>query len=128
MTDNEFEARVAFTPRQIDACFVNSLVNLVNACREVHVSINTVQAYQNGWLVTFENFDGDAVCHDGSYSNPIHNRYFETDKYHNDWSESGDWETIGFPWDYGDVSVHSAEELAAFLAALRDGINIWDEI
>lgn len=127
MTKEElFESKVAFTPRQIDACFVNSLVDLINACREAHVAINTVQAYQNGWRVTFENFDGDAVCHDGSYGNPIHNRCFEPDKYHNDWSESGNWETIGFPWDHSDVSVHSAKELATFLAALKNGINIWE--
>ena len=128
MNNAEFELKVDFTPRQIDACYINSLIALVNACRKMHVSIDTIQAYQNGWVVTFENFNGDAICHDGSYGNPIHNRYFETDKHHNDWTEIGEWETIGFPWDGDDVSTHSAEELAAFLAALRDGINIWDKI
>lgn len=48
-------------------------------------------------------------------------------KHHNDWSEIGQWETIGFPWDYDDVSMHTAEELAQMLAKLNRGENDWDE-
>lgn len=117
----------AFKPNQIDAMYINSLVDLVNACRTMGVEIDKVCQYQNGWHVTFKGFEGvDAVCHDGSYGNPIHNRYFDKNKYHNDWNEHGDWETIGFPWDYDDVSVHSAPVLAIYIAALKSGTNIWE--
>lgn len=115
-----------FAPNQIDAMYVNSLVDLINACRMAGVEVDKVCHFQNGWHVTFKGFKGaDAVCHDGSYGNPIYNRYWETDKYHNDWTEHGDWETIGFPWDYNDVSVHSAQELALYISALKNGTNIW---
>lgn len=117
----------AFTLDQIDAAYVNSLVDLINACRMVGVEVDKVCHFQNGWRVTFKGFDGaDAICHDGSYGNPISNRYFDPDKYHNDWNEHGDWETIGFPWDYDDVSVHSAQELALYISTLKNGANIWE--
>lgn len=127
MTNSNFESHDAFVQHTIDACYINSLVNLVNACRAVNVPIHKVETYQNGWRVEFLGFTGDAVCHDGSYGNPIHNRYFEKNKHHNDWSEEGKWETIGFPWDYEDVSVHTAGELASFLAILRQGLNPWED-
>lgn len=117
----------AFTLDQIDAMYVNSLVDLISACRMVGVEVDKVCHSQNGWCVTFKGFEGaDAVCHDGSYGNPIHNRYFDPDKYHNDWDEHGDWETSGFPWDCDDVSVHSAQELALYISALKNGTNIWE--
>jgi hypothetical protein len=47
--------------------------------------------------------------------------------HNNDWSHSGSWETIGFPWDYDDVSVHTAEELAFYLWALDNGKTPWEE-
>ena len=116
-----------FALNQIDAMYINSIVDLVNACRVMGVEIDKVCHYQNGWHVTFQGFKGaDAICHDGSYGNPIHNRYFDENKHHNDWNEHGDWETIGFPWDHDDVSVHSAQELALYISALKSGTNIWE--
>ena len=38
MTNNE----IAFTSQQIDAAYINSLVDLVNACRELDVKIDKV--------------------------------------------------------------------------------------
>lgn len=115
----------AFTLTQIDGAYVASLVQLVNACKLADVKINTVQAYQNGWRVTFENFDGDAICHDGSYGSPYYHDYFNPDRYTNNFNTVGDWETIGFPWDYDDVSVHSASELAYYLSCLKKGQELW---
>lgn len=122
----KIENKNAFTLTIIDGSYVASLVELVNACRAHDVNINTVQSYQNGWRVTFEDFNGDAICHDGSYGSPYCNDYFNEDKYKNDFNKTGSWETIGFPWDYDDVSVHTAEELAENLAALKHGENPWD--
>ena len=99
----------AFTPRQIDAAYINSLVNLVNICRELNVKLDTVQTFQNGWRVTFEGFEGDAICHDHSYGSPCYG--------------GSSWETINFPWDNDDVSVHDAETLVHMIAALRDGLD-----
>lgn len=117
-----------FTLKTIDAAYINALVNLINACREWRVELNTVQHFQNGWRVTFKNYIGDAICHDGSYGSPNYAPQFypeSTNK--NDWGNNdGLWETIGFPWDCGDVSVHSAEELAYYIHCLDSGVP-WEE-
>jgi len=122
MTNNE----IAFTNQQVDAAYVNSLVDLVNACRENRVAIDKVAYYQHGWCVTFKGYNGDAICHSGSYGSPCHMGLYNPEVERNDWNNSGRWETIGFPWDGGDVSVHSAYALAAMIAALNHGDN-WEE-
>ena len=115
-----------FAPDQIDAAYVNSLVDLINACRAVDVEVDKVCHFQNGWHVTFKGFDGaDAVCHDGSYGSPCYMAGYFKKGHDNDWSRTGNWETIGFPWDYDDVSVHSAQELALYISALKNGTNVW---
>lgn len=48
----------------------------------------------------------------------------------NDWNDSGRWETIGFPWDKGDVSVHRAAHLAHMVSRLNRGEEYnesWEE-
>lgn len=122
--DNEH----AFSPTVIDGAYVLALCELVDKCFIYGVKINTVQTYQNGWRVTFEDFDGDAICHDGSYGSPCY--YGDmVDAHQNNWSKRTNyqWETIGYPWDNGDVSVHSASELAFYLAELKRGRTTWDE-
>ena len=115
-----------FSPKQIDAAYINSLVDLVNACRANNVEIDKVSHFQNGWHVTFKGYShADAVCHDGSYGSPCP-FWLGEERYQNDWScRDGLWETIGFPWDYDDVSAHEAQELAEYLAALNRGETIW---
>lgn len=111
-----------FTPKQIDAAYINTLVNFINACRKNNVKINTVKHFQNGWLITFVDCLGDAICHDASYGSPNYCPEFnpETTR-QNDWDMLGKWETIGFPWDYNDVSVHESDELARLIAAYQRG-------
>ena len=57
MTNNE----IAFTNQQVDAAYVNSLVDLVNACRANRVDIDKVAYYQHGWSVTFKGYDWDYI-------------------------------------------------------------------
>lgn len=103
-----------FDLKSVDAAYVNALTELVIACRACNVKLDKVYHYQNGWLVKFAGYpNADAICHDGSYGSPNHGAGFGYGEYHNDWNKSGPWETIGFPWDGDDVSVHSASELAA---------------
>ena len=117
-----------YTPKQIDAAYINALVDLINACREYSVELEAVQHYQNGWRVTFAGFKGDAICHDGSYGSPNYApRFYPERTNQNDWSKTGPWETIGFPWDYGDVSVHDAEELAYYLHCLHNDMAPWEQ-
>lgn len=119
MTEKElFEDKMYSTLQQIDGAYINALVDLVIECRKNKVKINTVQAYEGGWRVTFEQYNGDAICHDASYGSPYNS--FPKKNHYNDWNISGFWETIGFPWDNNDVSVHSAEELAFYLRALNE--------
>ena len=126
---SDFDLHVFYSVRQIDAAYVNTLVGLVNACRDYGIEIDEVCAMQNGWRVTFKGHEGaDAICHDGSYGSPC--RGCGLDATHdNDWSESGEWETIGFPWDGEDVSVHSNKELAFYIYCLNlsEGPYPWDE-
>lgn len=69
--DKKALERVHFIPMEIDAAYVNTLVNLINACRKEGVEINTVYHFQSGWYVTFKGFDdADAICHDHSYGSP----------------------------------------------------------
>jgi len=117
---------IAFTSQRIDAAYVNSLVDLVNACRENNVAIDKVAYYQHGWCVTFKGYNGDAICHSGSYGSPCHMGLYNPEIERNDWNSRGRWETIGFPWDCGDVSVHSAYALAAMIAALNRGED-WEQ-
>lgn len=119
-----------FTPKQIDAAYVNALVDLICACRTWDVELDCVQHFQNGWCVTFKGHNGDAICHDGSLGSPNYApQLYPQSTYQNDWSDdSGEWETIGFPWDNDNVSVHSADELAYYLRCLNDGkITPWNE-
>ena len=112
--------KVTFLPQFIDAAYINSLVNLINACRAEGIELDTVSYFQNGWHVTFKGFEGaDAICHDHSYGSPNYMVGFLKKDYQNNWDESGEWETIGFPWDGDDVSVHSAEELAHYIYCLE---------
>ena len=117
----------AFTRQPIDAAYINTLVDFIIVCRKFDVKIDTVSHYMHGWLVTFEGFEGDAICHNGSYGSPCWGGMYHPEVERNDWNNySGRWETIGFPWDGEDVSVHSGNALAHMIAALRDGQN-WEE-
>lgn len=118
----------AYSPVQIDGAYIASLVELVNACKLANVNISAVRFYQNGFHVTFENFKGDAICHDGSYGSPYYANFFNPDKYRNDFNDTGMWETMGFPWDYNDVSTHSAVELAYYLQSLKEGSTPWENV
>lgn len=119
-----------FTLKSVDAAYVNALVELVVACRACDVKLDKVYHYQNGWLVKFAGYPkADAICHDGSYGSPNRGARYGYTEYHNDWDKSGPWESIGFPWDKDDVSVHSASELAAnihILNLLGDNAT-WDD-
>lgn len=112
-----------YTPKAIDAAYINALVSFINACRENCVELDTVQHFQNGWRITFIGCAGDAVCHDGSYGSPNYAPTFYPESTNqNDWDDfSGAWETIGFPWDGDDVSIHSSAELAEMIGEYQRG-------
>lgn len=48
-----------------------------------------------GWQITFPWCEGDVACHDGTYG-----------------AHSGYVESLGFPWDRGDVSVMKPKKMA----------------
>lgn len=122
MTTNE----IAFTNQQVDAAYVNSLVDLITECRKYGVEIDKVSYYQHGWVVTFKDYpDADAICHNGSMGSPCYGGLYDPKAEKNDWNDCGRWETIGFPWDRGDVSVHRAEVLARMIHALNYDLD-WE--
>lgn len=82
--------------------YVNALVDLVNLCRKNEVKVKEYGTINNGFQLRFEGLDGDAVIHDFSYGH-----------------ECGEWETYKMPWDYGDVSILTAEELVQKVASNR---------
>lgn len=126
MMDKEFEQKVAYIPRQIDAAYVCALVNLVNACFKNDVKIDKVFTFQNGWQVTFDGFKGDAICHDHSYGSPCYGGLFDDNVHTNKWVNTGKWETMGFPWDGIDVSTHTSEWLGHSIGRLLRG-DVYDE-
>ena len=93
---------MCFNANDINLTYINALADLVAACKKYDVEITTVKYFMNGFLVLFEVEGGDAFIHDGAYGRM-----------------TGEWETIGFPWDYDDVSCHDAETLAQLLAQLK---------
>ena len=112
---------------KIDGAYVNELVDLISSCRDYGTKVDSVRFFRNGWHVTFEGIsNAEAVCHDYSYGSPcfmcVHN---------NDWGiTQSAWETIGFPWDNDDVSVHDADWVACMVARLQQGEqynDIWEE-
>jgi hypothetical protein len=111
----------AYTPRKVDAAYANSLVDFILACRRRKVEIDEIAFYMNGWKVTFVGCKGDAICHDGSYGSPCYGAILDETAHQNDWSQTGSWETIGFPWDGDDVSVHDSYELAAMISDFQRG-------
>lgn len=81
-----------------------SLDTLRIECLFNGVIISDIKGMWNGYQVTFEDLPGDAILHDYSYGR-----------------EDYAWETMGFPWDYDDVSIHDPATLARMLGALRRG-------
>ncbi len=100
---------VSFCRQEIPLERVMSLTELVKACEANKVEISKVHFFQNGFQVLFADLPGDAILHDGSCGRKF-----------------GMWETIGYPWDYNDVSVHEPDVLAKMLAALKSGKD-WQE-
>lgn len=96
---------------------VNALFALMQACDEYNVRISKIQYVENGFRVEFAGFPyADAIAHEGSYG-AVKNNYQDS---------VSDWETIGFPWDCDDVTVHTARALAAMIAAIKNGDN-WEK-
>lgn len=79
-----------------------ALANLLTICETEGVKVREVASFQNGFQVLFDGTNGDAILHDGSYGRSMCL-----------------WETYGFPWDEGDVSTHTAEELAELVSELQ---------
>ena len=102
--DNRIKELARFVPMEILPGRLNALEELRHKCNDYGVAIDKIMFYQNGVVVTLEGFKGNAVLHDGSYGR-TGNR----------------WETIDFPWDHTDVSVHSSWQLALLLCALKHG-------
>lgn len=80
----------------VDRAF--ELAKLITECNKYDIHIEKITFFQNGFQVIFEGFKGDVILHDNSYGS---NRLL--------------WESLGFPWDYDDVSVNSTDSLVALL-------------
>lgn len=93
-----------YTRVELNVGRVKSLSKLIRTCKKEGVEIDKVFFYQNGFTVTFKEMNGDAILHDNSYGR-----------------EDYSWETTDMPWDYDDVSVHTAKELAMLLGQLKRG-------
>ena len=92
-----------YSPVDVGVEYVKSLTELVDWCKTFDIELNDVKTYMGGFRVTFKGFEGDAICHAGSYGSPEY------------------WESYGMPWDYDDVSTNEPGELVKKLAALRAG-------
>lgn len=99
-----------YEPVELDMTRANALADLLIACRANEVKIDKLLFVQDGYEITFEGVDGDAICHEHSYGR-----------------SAGLWESYKMPWDYDDVSVHDAETLAKLVKAVQDGKD-WKHI
>lgn len=101
---------VKYVPQTIPIEFVHALSTLVTECEKEKVEIKEVKFYMTGFQVMFAKMPGDAICHEGSHAHTY-----------------GMWETAGMPWDYGDVSVHSAETLTLLIKEYLAGGD-WESV
>ena len=83
---------------EFDIGRAQALVELAEKCKSHNIRINKIFSLANGFIVTFMGQEGDAALHDGTYG---HDDYY--------------WETFQFPWDEGDVTVHSTDDLISLL-------------
>ena len=83
---------------------MESLAKLTALCAEHGIAVRKIHVVANGYQVFFEDWCGDAVLHDGSYGQSVCL-----------------WETIGFPWDEGDVSTHTVGDLVNLLEKYKNG-------
>lgn len=96
--------KILDTIKPINPKYVTALADFITECRNYDIKTE-VRPYCNGFIVIFPEIGmGDAICHDGSYGN-----------------EQSLWETMGFPWDDEDVSVHESKCLVHMLATLKEG-------
>lgn len=78
-----------------------------NAINSIRIKLDecgipcTMIAVLDGFQLRFPWHDGDVVCHGYSYGSP-----------------SGCVESLGFPWDNEDVSVHTPEEFTELIRGL----------
>lgn len=98
------EKTCAFSPVNLSIGRTKALAELLMTCKYLDVDVKAVKYYMRGFLVEFEGHEGNAILHDGSYGR-----------------NSFMWETIDFPWDGDDVSVHTSHQLAHMLCALNKG-------
>lgn len=92
-----------FTAHSVNIGRVLALAELLNECARLKVEIEEVGAFQNGYIVCFKGHENaDAILHDNSYGHNVNM-----------------WETMGFPWDDDDVSVHDAKSLARLVYRLN---------
>jgi len=83
----------------IPALFSLKAVEFMNACKENGVRIEKIITLFDGYKFVFCGTTGDAIIHSGSYG-----------------CWDGELESYGFSFDDGDVSVHTADELARLIA------------
>ena len=94
---------VKFVNQTINLDRLKTLIKLFNECEKNEIVITRTSYYLNGFSVSFEGMDGDAILHDNSKGQSLCL-----------------WETIGMPWDRDNVSVHGTCSLVRMLKACKD--------
>ena len=79
--------------------YINALTKLLSYCFVYNIEVSSIENFMGGFKVTFAGFPNcDAICHDYSMGH-----------------EAGHWETMGFAWDYDDVTELTVSELINLL-------------
>lgn len=89
----------------INPDYAKPILTLANALTEQKIP-HTLNVIHDGLQIRFPWCKGDFICHNWSYGH-----------------ESGWVESLGFPWDYDDVSCSSVEEAIANITSLWQKIG-----
>ena len=85
-----------------------ALEKLITLCRKADINISKIQRFYDGYIVCFENFEGDASLFFGSYG---------------DYIKEPEWDTVDFPWDNGETSVLPPDVLVKLLVCMKKGCD-----
>ncbi len=85
--------------------YLIAISTIAGACLRHGIPFTFRECY-NGYQLTFPWTKGDVICHEYSYDSNI-----------------GRCESYKFPWDHGDVSVWSPEQMADFIIQYYNDIS-----
>ena len=85
-----------------------ALEKLITLCRKADINISKIQRFYDGYIVSFEDFGGDAALFYATCGAD---------------AAEPEWNTMDFPWDYGGTSMLPPDVLVKLLVCMKKGCD-----